>query len=374
LKTRLVREATTRGIPAEQGHRTAAAWLRSTLLMDPTPARDLAELAYALHKSPAVEQALVDGAVDAKQASVITTAVANLPEDLPDSEQVASKAEGALLDLARRFPAYQLRRLGERILTQVAPDVADEAEEKTLRRQEARAYASRGFTMSQPIDGIVRLSGALSVEDAATVSAALQPLCTPIAGDHRTARQRRSDALVEVCRLALRTEELPEHGGEPPQMTVTVPYEPVAAALVAGSLDNGTRVSAATVRQQACDARILPVVLGGAGQVIDVGRSRRLVSGPLRRALVVRDGGCAFPDCDRPPRWCDGHHIQPWMSGGGTDLENTVLLCRHHHRMLHDPEGGWQVRLGPQRVPEFVPPVWVDPLQAPRRNEYYQRR
>jgi hypothetical protein len=57
------------------------------------------------------------------------------------------------------------------------------------------------------------------------------------------------------------------------------------------------------------------------------------------------------------------------MSGGGTDLNNTVLLCRHHHRMLHDPESGWQMRLGPDGMPEFVPPVWVDPLQAPRRND-----
>ena len=155
-------------------------------------------------------------------------------------------------------------------------------------------------------------SGVLGAEDAATVHAALHPLSRPLADDDRTAPQRHADALVEVCRLALRTDQLPDDGGEPPQLTVTVAYQPLAHPLGTAVTDTGQRLSAATVRRLACDARILPVVLGGASQILDIGRARRLATGPLRPALHVRDRGCAFPDCDRPPRWTGGHHTDIW--------------------------------------------------------------
>ncbi|WP_370453079.1 HNH endonuclease signature motif containing protein [Micromonospora sp. A202] len=102
-----------------------------------------------------------------------------------------------------------------------------------------------------------------------------------------------------------------------------------------------------------------------------MGRQRRLVSGPLRRALVLRDRGCAFPGCDRPPRWCDAHHIHHWADGGSTSLTNPVLLCAHHHRHVH--RGEWTVRLGGDGRPEFVPPAWLDPDRLPRRNQYHRR-
>ena len=116
----------------------------------------------------------------------------------------------------------------------------------------------------------------------------------------------------------------------------------------------------------ACDANIIPAVLGGAGQPLDVGRSRRLITGTLRKALVLRDRGCAFPDCDRPPCWCDAHHIVSWLDGGPTSVGNGVLLCRHHHRVIH--EGDWTIRVGASDMPEFIPPAYVDPLRTPRRN------
>lgn len=238
--------------------------------------------------------------------------------------RIADDAQSVLIEMAGRFPAYQLRRLGERILAHVAPEIADRADEIALRRQEKRAHRKRFVTLSQPVDGMVRFAGALSVEDAATVTAALQPLCGPIPGDPRTPGQRRADALVDVCRLALRTGELPDDGGEPPQVAVTIPFDPLTARLLGGALDNGQRLSAESARRLACDARILPLVLGGHSQILDAGRSRRLATGPLRRALIARDRGCAFPDCDRPPRWCDAHHLTPWSVGGLTKLDNAA--------------------------------------------------
>jgi hypothetical protein len=266
--------------------------------------------------------------------------------------------------------------------------------------------------------------------------------------DERSAGQRRADALVEVCRLVLRTGELPESGGEPPQVSVVVRFAPLAAQVRAvhqgrgrqphlgeasgdgsgnssgggagggaargadkpwdigeiwdpgqlsgtvavrdigeppgagpasgtderlgvGVLDTGLELSPATVRRLACDAKLIPVVLGGQGQVLDVGLTRRLYTGPARRALVLRDGGCAFPGCDRPPRWCDAHHIRHWADGGPTTLDNGVLLCGHHHRVIHHED--WQVRLGSDRMPEFIPPAYIDRDRRPRRNTYHQR-
>ena len=133
---------------------------------------------------------------------------------------------------------------------------------------------------------------------------------------------------------------LPDNGGDRPQVVVTVPFDPLRRAFGAGVIDTGDRLSADAARRLACDARILPAVLDGAGQPLDLGRERRLFTGPLRRALVLRDGGCAFPGCDRPPRWCDGHHVIHWADGGATSLANAVLLCGHHHRLIHDARAG----------------------------------
>jgi hypothetical protein len=174
-----------------------------------------------------------------------------------------------------------------------------------------------------------------------------------------------------VCRLALRTGDLPDSGGEPPQLAVTVACDPLTRAFNVGRLDTGDRVSPATVRRLACDAQVVPLVLGGAGQVLDAGRSRRLATGPLRRALVVRDRGCAFPDCDRLPRWCDGHHLRSWTAGGPTSLANLVLLCRRHHRLIH--EGAWTVRIAADGLPEFHPPPVFGVPARPRRNLYHRR-
>ncbi|MFL6131015.1 MAG: HNH endonuclease signature motif containing protein [Mycobacteriales bacterium] len=112
-------------------------------------------------------------------------------------------------------------------------------------------------------------------------------------------------------------------------------------------------------------------MLGGAGQPLDLGRSRRLFTGPLRRALVLRDRGCAFPGCDRPPGWCEAHHIRHWAAGGKTSLGNGVLLCGTHHRLIE--RGDWQVRLAADGYPDFHPPPWIDPDGRPRRNHLHDR-
>jgi hypothetical protein len=154
--------------------------------------------------------------------------------------------------------------------------------------------------MSPDGTGRVRLTGWIGHEAAAIINAAIDPLTGPAGkDDDRTAGQRRADALTDVCRLALATGELPESGGDSATMVVTL--RELTQALSKGVLDDGAWLSADTVRRVAYNAGIIPALLGSSNQVLNLGRRRRLFTGPLRRAPVLRDRGCAFPTCDRRP-------------------------------------------------------------------------
>ncbi|MGA4727612.1 DUF222 domain-containing protein [Micromonospora taraxaci] len=368
----LVREIDGRGTARAQGASTTTVWLRERLRMTVPAARRLVDLATALDTgNPQIRQALADGVINLDQARVIAD-TATTVQSTADTE-TADKAVGVLVEWAGQFDPTLLRRMSTRILDHVAPDLADAAAAAALAAEDARATRDRHLTISEQTDGRLRLTGTLDAETAALLRAAIDPLSAPTGPDDtRCPGQRRHDALTDVCRLALRTGELPDNGGDPAQIVVTTGYDTLTRQLNAGALDIGLQLTPDTVRRLACDATILPAVLGSAGQVLDVGRQRRLITGPLRRALVLRDGGCAFPGCDRPPRWCAAHHIHHWADGGPTNLTNAVLLCGHHHRHIHHTE--WTVRLGDNGRPEFVPPAWLDPDQVPRRNHYHRRR
>ncbi|WP_373696249.1 HNH endonuclease signature motif containing protein [Actinomycetospora flava] len=130
-----------------------------------------------------------------------------------------------------------------------------------------------------------------------------------------------------------------------------------------GLLDSGAPVHPATLRRWACDADIVPIVLGPKSEPLDVGRLQRTVTDAIRRALNLRDGGCAFPDCTRRPRRCHAHHIRHWRDHGPTRIDNLVLLCSYHHQLLH--HGHWTVTIRDGR-PWFTPPHWIDPTRQPR--------
>ncbi|HEX7743869.1 MAG TPA: DUF222 domain-containing protein [Micromonosporaceae bacterium] len=371
VKLSLVREVDGRGTAVAAGASSTAVWLRDRLRLTVPAARRLVETAAAVDAAPPpVRDALGAGSVTAEQARIIADTVATVA--LQAGAPAAETAVGLLVDWAGQFEATLLRRLATRILGHVAPDLADAAARKALDAEAAHAERRRTLQLSDLHDGRLRLTGSLDAETGAVLRAALEPLTAPAGpGDTRNPGQRRHDALAEVCRLALRAGELPEHGGEPPQIVVTTGYDALTGELSAGTLDTGHTLSPDTVRRLACDAGILPAVLGGTSQVLDVGRQRRLIAGPLRRALVLRDRGCAFPGCDRPPRWADAHHVRHWADGGPTALHNAVLLCRHHHRQVHHAD--WEVRIAADGHPEFLPPAWLDPDRRPRRNQYHRR-
>ena len=177
------------------------------------------------------------------------------------------------------------------------------------------------------------MSGLLDPVGGAVVRTALEPFAKP-SGQHddRNREQRYADALVELAT-----------GGKPANIQVTATIETLKglAGAAAAEMEFSLPISSTSVQRMACDCSVTRVLLDQDSVTIDVGRSKRVVAGPLRRALNVRDGQCRWPGCERPASWCDGHHIVHWIEGGETDLDNLVLLCRRHHRMVH--EGGWQL-------------------------------
>jgi hypothetical protein len=241
--------------------------------------------------------------------------------------------------------------------------------------------------------------GCWTPEAGQTLAAALEPLARPAnAQDSRSGGQRRADALTELARRALEGGRLPQSGGVRPQLLVTVDLASLLGhpGGVGGDTGGVGPLDPEACRRLACDgavtrvlvtrqppghrdpggddldhpdrggegrlaarlqvaATMLPPTLGGApGQPLEVGRTTRVVNAAQRAALVVRDGGCAFADCDRPPGWCEAHHLVHWLHGGPTDLPNLALLCRAHHRAVH--EGGWRLERDPDGRLTATPP------------------
>lgn len=200
-------------------------------------------------------------------------------------------------------------------------------------RDQEQLAEQRGLRLNTAQDGCLLISGLLDPAGGAAVRSALEPLARPSGEhDHRTREQRFADAFVDVC-----------SGGKPAELQVTATIETLVglAGAAAGETEFSVPVSGATVQRLACDSSVTRVLLGAESLVIDVGRSKRLVDGALRKALAVRDKCCQWPYCERPASWCDGHHLVHWIHGGETNLENCILLCKRHHRMVH--EGGWQL-------------------------------
>ncbi|MGF9660541.1 DUF222 domain-containing protein [Arthrobacter crystallopoietes] len=177
--------------------------------------------------------------------------------------------------------------------------------------------------------------------------------------------------LVGACQIALSTDKLPSAGGHRPQVMVTIDYQDLMSATEAGTSGQAVftgLITPRTVRKMACDADLIPIVLGGKGEVLDIGRAQRLFTPAQRRALVARDKGCAFPGCTMPAHWTEAHHIRYWKKHKGrTSVANGVLLCSFHHHLIHAED--WTIE-SIDGIPWFIPPAYTDPSQVPRRNHY----
>jgi hypothetical protein len=214
---------------------------------------------------------------------------------------------------------------------------------------DARRYDSRWLTVSDTIEGMTSISGMLEPAGAAAVKAALRALLHRGGEDDtRTTQQRRADALVSLANQALNGGQLPEVAGDRPHVNLTLAWEDLKGDLDAetarlagdlachsgGAILDGTDISIATARMTACDAGIIPVVLGSAGEILDLGRKTSTWSTAQRRALLIEShGGCGWPKCESPAE--HAHHISFWSHLGPTAVANGVYLCWFHHWLIH---------------------------------------
>jgi hypothetical protein len=387
-------ELDTRGVATTHGATSTAVLLRQLLRISPGQARRRIADARSVRPAvaitgeilapalPVAAAAVEAGTISDQHLLVIRRTVERLPSAVEGT--VRAGVESQLVDHATQFDPVQLVKLAHRVRAHLDPD-------GTL-LDERQAVARRELSFVPDLDGTVTIRGRLDAEAAAIVQTALDPLAAPLPADPqgvkdtRTPARRRADALVQAARLLLDAGVLPTQGGQRPHLTVTITLDNLRANTeddsdtdtgTAGGTARGTgggtadldsgagTITAGAARRIACDAHIIPVVLGGRSEPLDVGRAAYTVPQPMRRALIARDRGCTFPGCDRPPGWCESHHIVHWADGGPTALTNLALLCDVHHRLIHAQE--WHIRIADGH-PEFIAPRWLDPHQTPIRN------
>ena len=327
----------------QHGLRDAAAWLAvQTRTTRSLARRDLA-LGRSLEQHVCVATALTSGELRTEQARVIVEAVDALPSHV-DAE-TRGLAETALLGLAARHDARDLRQIGKRILDVVAPEVGECHEESVLARQEARAAAGVELTLVD--DGEGRCHGRFTAPShvGAMLKRHLLALANPArhteaelrddTGDWKPLRRRLGEAFVEYVER-YPVDATPQTAGVNATIVVTMTLEQLMAEHATALLDDGSRMTAGQARRLASEAGIIPAVLGTDSQPLDLGRTARLYSKAQRIALGLRDRGCTAKGCETTESGCHAHHDDPWSRLGLTDLTNGRLLCPRHHRLAHD--------------------------------------
>lgn len=290
--------------------------------------------AFAKPSNEPVAQALAHGRLTVRSAVVVVDEVARLRPLLAEGAEPAV-LEG-LLSMAALHGPSGCRMVRPALLARYGCHGVLQRE-----RDVARRFAS----LSPPMGGAAgvfeyRLS--LDTESSAVLEAALGPLSGPRSRDSepdlRPSGQRRAEALIEVVRRAVAAGE-----GVPTttkaQLFVSVDHDDLVARTGAGTTlggaSTGQVLAPETVRRIACDASVIPVVMGAEGEVLDWGRERRLFTRAQVKRLWIRDGGCTFPSCTVPAQWCDAQHLVHWADGGPSDLANAALLCGRHHTIVH---------------------------------------
>lgn len=328
------------GVAAHDAGTNTASWLRHRTGVPSGTASDLVRTARSLRSTlTTTAQALRDGEITVQHARTTARTTRLVEERTPEPERAAAvdAVERVLLDVGRAVDAGSLGGFAQRVRQVVDPDGA--------LLDANRAHERRWVSASKTIDGMVAIDGLLDPEAGAIVLTALSSALAPRGpDDHRNIAQRRADALVDVCRLTLDHGALSSSGGVRPHLLVTTPASALAPVDMPKSTADSDVPEVAwtgplpreTVRRLACDADVTRVLLDAESLPLDVGRSTRTVPHQIRQALVVRDRGCVAEGCDRPAAWTEAHHVVHWAEGGNTALDNLVLLCRTHHRKVHD--------------------------------------
>jgi uncharacterized protein DUF222 len=301
-------------------------WLRQSCRLSGGAAAERVGIACQLEKLPQTQAAFASGQLGYQHVVVIARAAEHV------GVAAVRKEEASLLQAAQTMDPGRF--------TGVAKNFEHRVDAAGALAEANRAYQRRYFHVGEPVDGLVRLDGLLDAEGGVTLRAAMQPFMKPIKDDERTYGQRCADALVELGRQGSSGKQ--DGSGPRPQLIIRATVDTLAGTrgAPAGELDGGGTVPAETVQRYACDSAITRIT--GQGELDhELSHASRTIPPSTRRALESRDRHCVFKGCDRPPIWCDGHHLVWWTKGGATTLPNLALLCRPHHRMVH--EEGWRL-------------------------------
>ncbi len=341
-------------VAAEEGARDQAAWLDHHARLDRSAARAEQRVSEALGRRwRQVQAGMREGEVSFRQADVITRALDRLPEHL--DPEVLALAEQRLVAEAGSFGPQELRVMGRRILDVVAPELAEEQERKALEAEEQAASDRVWLTGRRRGDGRTRVVG--DIPDAVwdRVVTCVEPYLSPRQPgqepgnpDDRRPYEMRFGAGFASFLENVDPQRLPLHGGDATTVMVTIDHDSLAERLGASGVAtmDDQPISAMAVRRLACTATIIPVVLGGDSEVLDLGRARRLFSRAQRKALRLIHQRCRARGCRVKATWTEAHHLrQPWVTGGATDLADGTLLCCFHHHRAHDPR--YETRVHP---------------------------
>ncbi len=360
-----------------------SSWLAVHDGLSKREAAGLVHQARDLTARPSVGAAAAAGQISMTQARAIGRVLDGLAG--LDAGQ-ASEAESLMLELAERRDADRLASSAAEVLAAVVPERAEEEMERRLQRQAEAAQRNRALTFAPDGNGSVTFSGSLPRVVGEAWLAIIDSYC---ASQRRTLHerrdplsatvtpaQRRADALAAMIRAHQQGRRAADVGGDRPRVVLTVSWERLRAdGVAAGVMADGTPISAGELRQLCCDADVVPVVMGGPSEVLDVGREARLVTRAIRTALTLRDGGCVFPGCQTRAAACEAHHVQPWWAGGATALSNLALLCHHHHALVEPAKSQrrdqWELQIAPDGVPEALPPKRFDPARRPLRHQRF---
>lgn len=370
----------TSGEARRQGATSTGSLLAGSFGGDRQAADRAVKQAEKLASASQTQHALARGVISVKQADLITRTLANLPGEVTEAQWEACETQ--LLCDAPTLDLKALSRRADRIADVFAPDEVDEIENDTVELREKAAWKATEFWMVDRGDGTHKGGFVLPEAQADMLRTALEAISAP---QVQTSESLADAVLDERPRYGQRmgwafatlieqipADRLPDTAGVGAIVTVNLDHDVLLDKLKAATLSTGTKISAGQARRMACELRLLPAVFGGESLPLDHGRAKRLFTGHQRRAQAHRDQGCVFPGCDRPPHWCVAHHAnRRWADGGTTDLDDGVLLCPYHHRVLHDD--GWDIEFASDGIPQLIPPTSIDPERNPRRHARFAR-
>jgi hypothetical protein len=324
-----------------QAYASPIDWIRFTCHQTSTVAADLIAVGKTRERVPGSTQAMTNGEIGFAHLKAMARTATAVGSKFDEPELLAKARENSPGKFYYLCNHYR-----------------HSADRKAYEAEQADMVENRKLWISTGEDGAVWINGVFDPIGGATIRTAFEPLARR-SGKHddRSREKRLADAAVELATHALDSGLVPQQGSQRTHLHVTTSLETLLGAPGAPGADvefSPLPISSMTVERLACDASVTRILLDSKSQVIDVGRAKRTISGPARKALNVRDRGCTWPGCDRPASWTSGHHIRHWLHGGTNDPPNLTLLCYRHHWMVH--EGNWQIVRGDDGRIVTIPP------------------